>query len=39
MPAEGGHDFTAVCLRILRLAVERQAARRRPPLTPDDLPR
>ncbi len=39
MPAEGGHDFTAVCLRILRLAVERQAARRRPPLTPGDLPR
>ncbi len=39
MPAEGGHDFTAVCLRILRLAVERQAARHRPRLTPGDLPR
>jgi len=39
MPAEDGHDFSAVCLWILRLALERQAARRRPTLTARDLPR
>jgi D-alanine-D-alanine ligase len=39
MPAEGGLDFTAVCLRILDLALERHAARIRLRLTPGDLPR
>jgi len=40
MPAEAGLDFTDVCLRILDLAVARQAARAaRAPLTPMDLPR
>ncbi len=40
MPAEAGLDFTAVCLRILDLALERQAARAaRPRLTSTDLPR
>jgi D-alanine-D-alanine ligase len=39
MPAEGGLDFAAVCLRIIDLAIERQAARARPALTPGDLPR
>ena len=39
MPAEAGLDFTAVCLRILDLAVERHAARTRRRLTAEDLPR
>jgi D-alanine-D-alanine ligase len=39
MPAEAGLDFTAVCLRILDLALERHARRARPPLAPSDLPR
>jgi len=39
LPAEGGLDFTAVCLRILDLALERHAARVRRHLTPADLPR
>ena len=39
MPAEAGLDFTAVCLRILDLALERHAARPAARLTPADLPR
>jgi D-alanine-D-alanine ligase len=39
MPAEAGLDFTAVCLRILELAIERHAARARHRLTTRDLPR
>ncbi|HMA46835.1 MAG TPA: D-alanine--D-alanine ligase family protein, partial [Frankiaceae bacterium] len=39
MPAEAGLDFTAVCLRILDLALERHAGRVRRRLTPGDLPR
>jgi D-alanine-D-alanine ligase len=39
MPAEGGLDFTAVCLRILDLALERHAARPAAHLNPADLPR
>ena len=39
MPAEAGLDFTAVCLRILDLALERDAARARRRLTAADLPR
>jgi D-alanine-D-alanine ligase len=39
MPAEAGLDFTAVCLRILDLAMERHAGRIRRRLTPADLPR
>jgi D-alanine-D-alanine ligase len=39
MPAEAGLDFTAVCLRILDLALERHDARSRRRLTPADLPR
>ncbi len=39
LPAEAGLDFTAVCLRILDLAVERHAVRARRRLTPGDLPR
>jgi D-alanine-D-alanine ligase len=39
MPAEAGLDFTAVCLRILDLALERHAARAGRRLTPADLPR
>jgi D-alanine-D-alanine ligase len=39
MPAEAGLDFTAVCLRILDLALERHAGRARNRLTPGDLPR
>ena len=39
MPAEAGLDFTAVCLRILDLAVDRHAARTRRRLTAADLPR
>jgi D-alanine-D-alanine ligase len=39
MPAEAGLDFSAVCLRILDLAIERHAGRARRRLTPADLPR
>jgi D-alanine-D-alanine ligase len=39
MPAEGGLDFTAVCLRILELAIERHQHRVRRRLSPRDLPR
>ncbi len=39
MPAEAGLDFTAVCLRILDLALERHDARGRRRLTAADLPR
>ncbi|HET9435920.1 MAG TPA: D-alanine--D-alanine ligase family protein [Candidatus Limnocylindrales bacterium] len=39
MPAEAGLDFTAVCRRILELALERHAARAASRLTPGDLPR
>ena len=39
MPAEGGLDFAAVCLRILDLALERQAARPAARLGRADLPR
>ena len=39
MPAEAGLDFTAVCLRILDLALERHARRARRRLSPADLPR
>ena len=39
MPAEAGLDFTAVCLRILELALERHARRARGRLRPADLPR
>jgi len=39
MPAEAGLDFTAVCLRILDLAIERHVRRSRPRLGPSDLPR
>jgi D-alanine-D-alanine ligase len=39
MPAEAGLDFTAVCLRILELALERHAGRARARLRPEDLPR
>jgi D-alanine-D-alanine ligase len=39
MPAEGGHSFTDVCVRIVELALERQAARPARRLRPADLPR
>jgi D-alanine-D-alanine ligase len=39
MPAEAGLDFTAVCLRIIDLALERHEARSRLRLTTADLPR
>ncbi|HEU4673110.1 MAG TPA: D-alanine--D-alanine ligase family protein [Candidatus Limnocylindrales bacterium] len=39
LPAESGLDFAAVCLRVLELAVERQAARSRRRLRPAELPR
>jgi D-alanine-D-alanine ligase len=39
MPAQGGYDFTAVCLRIVDLAVERHANRVSTRLAPADLPR
>lgn len=39
MPAEGGYDFTAVCLRVVDLALERCAGRARARLRPEDLPR
>lgn len=39
MPAEAGLDFTAVCLRVLDLALERHAGRVMDRLTSGDLPR
>jgi D-alanine-D-alanine ligase len=39
MPAEAGLDFSAVCLRILELALERHERRVRLRVRPDDLPR
>ena len=39
MPAEAGLDFTAVCLRILELALERHERRVHGRLRPEDLPR
>jgi D-alanine-D-alanine ligase len=39
MPAEAGYDFTAVCLRIVDLALERHANRVATHLAPTDLPR
>ena len=39
MPAEAGLDFTAVCLRILELAIDRHDARVQRRLRPGDLPR
>jgi D-alanine-D-alanine ligase len=39
MPAEAGLDFTAVCLRILELAINRHDHRVRHRLRPGDLPR
>jgi D-alanine-D-alanine ligase len=39
MPAEVGLDFTAVCLRILELAIERHERRLRLHARPEDLPR
>jgi len=39
MPAEAGLDFTAVCLRIIDLALERHELRTRRRLTAADLPR
>jgi D-alanine-D-alanine ligase len=39
LPAEGGLDFTAVCLRVIDLALERHAARPASTLRPTDLPR
>jgi D-alanine-D-alanine ligase len=39
MPAEGGHSFTDVCLRIVQLAIERHAARPAARLGSGDLPR
>jgi D-alanine-D-alanine ligase len=39
MPAEAGLDFTAVCLRILELAIERHERRASHRVRPEDLPR
>jgi D-alanine-D-alanine ligase len=39
MPAEGGYDFAAVCVRLVDLALERHAARVRTRLTVAYLPR
>ncbi|MEW5991924.1 MAG: D-alanine--D-alanine ligase family protein [Chloroflexota bacterium] len=39
MPAEAGLDFTAVCRRLVDLAIERHAGRPRGALRPADLPR
>jgi D-alanine-D-alanine ligase len=39
MPSEDGLDFTAVCRRILELALERHASRASSRLGPGDLPR
>ena len=37
LPSLGGYDFAGVCARVVDLALERHAARRRPGLTPADL--
>jgi D-alanine-D-alanine ligase len=39
MPSEAGLDFTAVCIRVVELALERDAARARTRLRGSDLPR
>jgi D-alanine-D-alanine ligase len=39
LPAEGGLEFQAVCLRVIDLAIERHAARPAVRLRPEDLPR
>ena len=39
LPAEGGHTFRDVCVRIVELALERHAARVSSRLGPQDLPR
>ena len=39
LPAEGGHTFLDVCVRVVELAIERHAARAGGRLTPADLPR
>jgi len=39
LPAEGGLDFTAVCLRVVDLALERHAGRTRRSVAAADLPR
>ena len=39
MPVEGGYTFADVCVRIVRLALERHAERPTSRLTPADLPR
>ena len=39
LPMEGGFDFAAVCERIVRLAIERQAARAGYTISVGDLPR
>jgi len=39
LPAEGGHTFVDVCIRVVELALERYAARAGGRLTPADLPR
>ena len=39
MPAAGGYDFSAVCVRIVDLALERIGRGRRAGLVPSDLPR
>lgn len=39
LPAEGGRTFADVCVRIVELALERQAARPNPRLEAVDLPR
>ena len=38
MTASGGYDFVGTCERIIELALEQAAARRRPRLEHDDLP-
>jgi D-alanine-D-alanine ligase len=39
LPAEGGYDFAAVCLRVLELAIARHDERSGRRLVPEDLPR
>ena len=39
MPSAGGYDFTAVCVRIVELALDRHARRIRGRLSAQDLPR
>ena len=39
LPAEGGYSFGDVCVRVVELAIERDAARALGRLTPADLPR